>query len=146
MHAIAYRTYNPTPRAFAHPFLVDSLFRDFFPSAYAADAPTVRRARLNVAEQGNAYIVSAELPGVAKEDIKVEIEGDEISIRAEAKTVQADDAKAAQNHAVAQSFARRFSLPEEVDADAAAAKYENGVLTLTLPKKATATARQVAVQ
>jgi HSP20 family protein len=143
MHAIAYRT---APRHFARPFTVDALFRDFFNSAWAPDTQeSVRGIRLNITEQGAAYVVSAELPGVTKEDIKVEIEGAEVSISAQAKAADAAEVKASYIERPQARFARQFSLPAEVDQEGAQAKYENGVLTLTLPKRIVSAAKQVVV-
>jgi HSP20 family protein len=107
----------------------------------------VRSPALDVAEADAAYTVKLDMPGVNKEDVKVSVEGKRI-------TVQAQSAEAADTpgsdrlvycERAAQRYARTFSLPLEVNQADAGAKLENGVLTLTLPKRAQHVAAQVTV-
>jgi HSP20 family protein len=104
--------------------------------------------RINVVETEAAYLIEAELPGIAKEDVKIAVEGKRVSIEAEAKveTANEDGRKTLLSERVAKKFARSMLLPLEVDSEAAGAKLENGVLTLTLPKKAEDQPKQIAVQ
>jgi HSP20 family protein len=110
--------------------LVDDIFRGFVvgPVGFEAAAP-VRRMKVDVAEQNGEYKVVAELPGVKKEDIKVNIEGDVLHSERYFGTVS-----------------RAFRLSQEIDEARASAKYADGVLELTLPKKATAAAKQLTIQ
>lgn len=88
---------------------------------------------LDLSEDEKAWTVTLDLPGVAKEDLSVTIEGTvaRIETRAEAK----------------RQFKAAYELPQDIDAEASAAQLENGVLTLTLAKKApVSTARQVEVK
>lgn len=129
--------------------LVDDFFRGFVvrPVGFDAQAP-VRRMKVDVAEQDGDYKVVAELPGVKKEDIKVNIDGDEVSITAEARVEK--EAKEGERLLHSERYvgkiARAFRLAQEIDETRASAKYSDGVLELTLPKKAAAAAKQLAIQ
>ena len=126
--------------------LLDELFRHALAWDNAA-APTLP-LRVDVREQPEAYTLFAEVPGVKKDDIHVEIEGNEVTIRAEvragAEAKEGDEwLRRERRHGKA---ARRFALPVEVDEANATAKLADGVLELTLPKKAQAGARKITVQ
>ena len=103
--------------------------------------------RVDVRESAEAYSVAAELPGVKKEAIHVQIEGNEVTISAESAR---EDAKDGEKLLRVERFygktARRFALPQELDEDKAVAKFNDGVLELTLPKKTAVTGRKLAIQ
>ena len=103
--------------------------------------------RLDVSEKENAYVVHAEIPGVKKEDIKIEIDGNEVSISAETKNEKdlKDGDRVLRSERYYGKVSRSFTLANDVDEAAASAKYENGVLELALPKKVTAKAKVVTV-
>lgn len=115
--------------------VVDAMFNDWL-GARAAPA-LASRARLELSERDNAYEVRAELPGAKREDIAVDIDGAWVSISAktDTQTERKDGAKVLYTERSSESYARSFELPQPVDAAEANAKFENGVLTLTLPKK-----------
>lgn len=104
--------------------------------------------RMNVVETGTAYRVEAEMPGVNREDVKISVDKKRVSIEAESKvaTEVGEGEKALLTERTTRKFARAFTLASEVDDEAAAARLENGVLILTLPKKAVDQPRQIAVQ
>ena len=122
---------------FAHAF--DDLVRGFLvrPAAASAPAAVTRGVRVDVKEEGNRYLVEADLPGLKKDDIKIEIDGAVVSISAEykAESPQKDGERLVYSERRTGAVARSFELPAEIDRDAASAKYEDGVLKLTLPKK-----------
>jgi HSP20 family protein len=93
---------------------------------------------IDVTENDNAYVVKAEIPGVNKEDINVSINGNQVGISAEVKREREEKKgeKVLYSERYAGSLYRGFTLPSEVDQAKAEAKYANGVLALTLPKKA----------
>jgi HSP20 family protein len=102
---------------------------------------------LDVAETDDEVIVTAELPGLDKEDFAVDVSGERLVIRGEKKA--AIERKGRESYYAEQSygaFARTVALPCEVEADKALAKYKNGVLRLTLPKTEQARARRVQVK
>lgn len=115
--------------------LVDAMFNDWLGARTAPALAT--RARLEVSERDGAYEVRAELPGAKREDIAVDIDGAWVSISAktDSQTERKDGAKLLYTERSTESYARTFELPQPVDAAEANAKFENGVLTLTLPKK-----------
>jgi len=129
--------------------LVDDFFRGFLvqPAGFEVGVP-VRRMKIDVEEQNGEYKVVDELPGVKKEDIKVNIEGDEVSITAETRVEKEakDGERLLHSERYVGKVARAFRLAQEIDESRASAKYSDGVLELTLPKKATATAKQLTVQ
>lgn len=114
-----------------------------------ANAPTeaARSPSLVVSESDQAYTVSLEMPGVSKDDIKVAIDGRLVSVEASAAKASdaADGQRVVYRERSASSFARRFTLPIEVDQAESVAKMEHGVLKLTLPKRGAAKATQLTV-
>ena len=90
---------------------------------------------VDIFEKGDDMVISAELPGVAKEDIDVQVESNTLTLRGERKrkTEQADG-ETYRMERVYGSFVRSFRLPKTVDATRIAASFNNGVLTITLPK------------
>jgi len=129
--------------------LVDDLFKGFFvrPVAFEGrgEAP---RMKVDVAEKDGAYAISAELPGVRKEDIQVTIDGAQVTLSAESrreKEIQEDERLLHTERSYGK-VTRSFSLPQEVDEAKAEAKFRDGVLELTLPKKAAASRRQISIQ
>ncbi len=99
--------------------------------------------RVDVKESANDYQVHAELPGVAKEDIQVQIDGNRVSLSAEIK--RSNEVKEGERVLRSERYygtaSRSFQLASEIDESRAVAKYDAGVLTLTLPKKAASTRR-----
>ncbi len=104
--------------------------------------------KVDVEENDKAYTVKAEIPGVKKEDINVGIDGNVVSISAETKREKEvkEKGKLIRSERYYGSLYRSFSLGQDVDQAAATAKYADGILELTLPKKATAAARKLTVQ
>jgi HSP20 family protein len=139
---IGWRTHHEQPCTI-QPFteLRDPFSDDFFrgfalrPVFRAMDDEP--QMRLDLTEDGKNFFVKAEIPGVKKEDIKVSVDGNQVSLSAEIKkeTEEKEGAKVIRSERYYGSIARSFTLDENVDSSAASAKYEDGVLQLTLPKK-----------
>ncbi len=113
--------------------IFDDVFRDVMPSINTSFTPNAMRVDISEDEK-NIYI-DAEMPGIKKEDVKVTIEDGVLMIRGERK--QETEEKKKNYHRVERvygSFLRAFTLGENVDKDNIEAKYEDGVLHLTLPK------------
>lgn len=102
--------------------------------------------RLDVIEHEDEYVVKAEMPGVAKEDIRVSVDGNQVAIAAEVKKEHGSEGR---NTLRCERFYgqlyRSFMLDTAVDDEKADAKYENGILELRLPKKAEARSHQIEV-
>lgn len=115
---------------------VDGLLRGFFVRPF--DYEGAPHISLDVREDEKAYTVHADLPGVKKEDIEVQIEGNVVSIAAESRNEreEKEGEKVIRSERYVGRVARSFTLAVEVDDSAATAKFENGVLELVLPKKA----------
>jgi HSP20 family protein len=107
----------------------------------------VSRIRLDVDEDDTAYTIRAELPGARKEDIQVSVEGAQVSLAAEipAATHDGSGQRPLYRERTYGHVSRSFTLPQEVDSQAAAAQYRDGVLTLVLPKKAANSGRRVPI-
>lgn len=123
------------------------LFRGFLqPSKPSGNEPL--EARIDVKESKGEYVVQAELPGVNKDDIHVQIDGNRVAIQAEVKreSEQKEGERVLRSERYYGSVARSFALASEVDDAQAKARFENGVLTLTLPKKAAPEAKRLQIQ
>jgi HSP20 family protein len=124
----------------------DDLFRGFGmrPWREMESAPEIC---IDVSENDKSYIVQAELPGVKKEDIEVSVDGGQVSISAELKREtrkKEGEAELFSERFYGKTF-RSFTLPSEVESAKADAHYENGVLTLTLPKAHNGRAQKISV-
>jgi len=106
-----------------------------------------RRLRIDVKEDEKSYTVHADLPGVKKEDVQIDIDGDQVSIRAETKREKEEKKgeKLIYSERAYGMVARTFTLPTDVDAQGAKASFKDGVLELVLPKKVSAQARRITV-
>jgi HSP20 family protein len=129
--------------------LVDDLFKGFLvrPVAYEGRNDALPRMKVDVAEKNGAYLVRAELAGVKKDDIQVSIDGPQVSLSAEVRREQEDqDERVLHTERVYGKVQRSFTLPQEVDEEKAAAKFRDGILELTLPKKQAATRKPITIQ
>ncbi len=119
---------------------LDDLFRGFFvrPVDFNGTTQQPPTIKMDVKEQGDNYLVHAELPGVKKEDIHVVVDGNQVSISAEIK--QEKEIKEGERVLRSERYfgkvSRSFQLGQEIDDAKAAAKFNEGVLELTLPKRA----------
>jgi HSP20 family protein len=125
----------------------DTLERFFSPAPAGEAALSTRSPALDVVESERAYTVKLEVPGVAKEDVKVAIDGRQISVQATSQRSdeKKDGERLVYRERTESSYQRTFTLPLEVDQAEANAKLEHGVLTLTLPKRGARTAAQLTV-
>jgi HSP20 family protein len=126
----------------------DDLVKGFFlrPMRFEQQDPV--RVKVDVKEDANSYTVHAEVPGVRKEDIQVSIDGNQVAISAEVRRQKEEKQgeKILRTERHYGKVYRAFALAQDVDQEKAQAKYENGVLELTLPKKAAASTRTLTVQ
>ena len=131
--------------------IVDDLFRGFFVRPVSYDtrgALETSRLKLDVTEKNGAYQVTADLPGVKKEDIHVAIDGAQVTLTAEIKREKevTEGERVLHTERGFGKVTRSFSLPQELDETKAEAKFRDGVLELTLPKKAAVAAKRVMIQ
>jgi len=102
---------------------------------------------VDVAEHDDVYVVKVELPGVNKDDVKVTIESNILTIRGEKK--QEKEVKKENYHRVERSygsFQRSFTLPSTVKSDKIDAAYKDGILTIAVPKAEEAKPKQIYVK
>ena len=132
--------------------LFDDFFRDMAPGFYVKPLhgdplPAAASIKVDVKETDKAYTVNAEVPGVNKEDIHVSVDGNVVMLRAEVKQqdAQTKDEKVLRSERYYGAVSRSFQLPADIDQSAAKAKYDNGVLTLTLPKKLGVSSQRLAI-
>jgi len=128
--------------------LMDDFLKGFFVRPVVGEgAQAAPRMKIEVSEQDKAYKVQAELPGVKKEEIQIEIDGDQVSITAEVKQEKEvkEGARVVHSERYYGKVSRAFRLGQEIDQAGAAAKYADGVLELTLPKKAAASRKQITI-
>jgi HSP20 family protein len=112
------------------------------------ELPSEPEIRLDLTEDDKAYHVKADLPGVKKEDIAVEIEGNRVTLSAEVKREKEEKKGEAVLHSerfYGKEY-RTFELRQEIDRQKAQAKFTDGVLELTLPKSGAPTAKRITVQ
>ena len=132
--------------------LVDDLFKGFLVRPLAAEGAraveALPRMKVDVAEKNGAYLVTAELPGVRKEDIDVSIDGAQVTLTAEVKREKeaSQDERVLHSERVYGKATRSFTLPLEVDDTQAQARFRDGLLELTLPKKQAAQRKQITIQ
>ena len=129
--------------------LFDDAFDRFFGPEATNDGAPVRRPALDVSESDTQYTVTLDVPGVRREDVQVSIDGRKVAIVASAEAPAADVPQAEGSagervllrERTAARFARSFTVGQDIDEAASQARLDNGVLTLTLAKRAPATTR-----
>ena len=130
----------------------DDLLRGFFvrPVGFEGSASQAQptQFRVDVSEAEQAYTIHAEIPGVKKDDINISIDGDQVAISAEIKNEKEakDGERVLRTERYYGKVYRAFALGQPVDEDGASAKYADGILELTLPKKAAAQAKRITIQ
>ena len=139
---------RPAPATFNN-FMSDffpafpSILKDEFGNGFNGSVP------VNIHENENAFVLGVVAPGFVKEDFKIDLENDLLTISAERKEeAENKNGKEIRKEYKYSSFKRSFTLAEMVDANQIGARYVNGILTVSLPKKveAKASPKQIAVQ
>lgn len=123
---------------------LDQLFSDFDRPRFA---PTEFSPSCEFSEDKSHYHLKFDLPGVKKEDMKIEVDGNLLSVTAERREEKkSEDKKSRYSEIQYGSYSRTFTLPVTIDEKQVQAKFENGVLNLSLPKAAPSSAKQIPVQ
>lgn len=128
---------------------IDKLFRGFFRSVpFERNRAQPIAIKMDVTETEKGYTIHAEIPGVNKDDIKVTVESNQVTIGAEVKreSERKDGERVLRTERSYGSAFRSIVLPAEIDDSAAEARYDNGVLELKLNKKAAAAGRKITIQ
>lgn len=129
---------------------IPEVFRRLFQAPVLATPFAENEIRIDVRENDKQYLVSAEMPGIKKEDIRVSITGNLVSISAEVNKNQEEKEGNGNKVLVKETFhgsiSRSFSLAHEVDRKGVEAKLKDGVLLLTLPKRDSDSGHLVPIQ
>ena len=133
--------------------LFDDFFKDIAPGFYVRplhgdNLPSPSQIKVDVKETEGGYTVQAEVPGVAKEDIHVTIEGPVVALSAEVKQrdEQKRDERVLRSERYFGAVSRSFQLGQDVDEGRATARFNDGVLELTLPKKVAPQAKRLVIE
>ena len=127
---------------------IDNLFKGFMVRPlFQGSTAAAPQLKLEVSEDDKSYSIKAEIPGVKKEDIRISVDGNLVSISAEVKkeSEQKEGKKLIHSERYYGQVARSFTLDSEVDEAAAQAKYTDGVLEAILPKKQQAPAKRITI-
>ncbi len=127
---------------------LDDLFQGFFMRPVRMEGASELQMKLDVSEDDGAYTVHAEIPGVRKEDIHVDIEGSQVAISAEVKNEKEvkEGEKVLRSERCYGKVSRSFTLGQDVDEAQSQAKYNNGILELILKKKIASSAKRLSIQ
>jgi HSP20 family protein len=127
----------------------DDVFKGLFvrPMVLGTDFPAQMSIKVDVTRTDDTYSVKAEMPGVAKDDINVSVDGNLVTISGEVKKEKEEKKGKEVIHSERYygKVSRSFTLPQEVDESRVGAKYADGVLDLTLPLKAKSAGRKIAI-
>jgi len=127
---------------------VRSLIDDFLKNAFfEPEEEDSKLMAMDVIERDKEYILKANLPGIKKKDIKVYIEGDNLVLearRSEEKEEKSETMYRSERYRG--DYRRLFSIPKDWDYENISAKYENGVLNLTIPKKEIKPEKEISVK
>lgn len=127
---------------------VDDLFKGLLvrPVRFDVNALPQMQIKLDVKKADGAYVVSAELPGVKKEDIRVDVDGKEVLISAEVKKEEEKEGEEViRSERYYGRLERSFVLDADIDESRVEAKYVDGVLRLVLPLKARSSGKRIRV-
>lgn len=124
--------------------MLDQTFGGVVPQSFLSDA-TGWSPPVDIEETDDAYVIEADLPGVKREDINIEVAGNELSVTGEIKERQRKGVLRRQTRRVGR-FDYRVKLPEQVDADKIDANIDGGVLAVRVPKSARAQRRKIEVK
>lgn len=131
-----------------NPWLND-VFDSFFNDSFISDRIISRVPAVNIAETEDSYQIELAVPGLKKEDFKINLDKNVLGIAAEKKSEVSEDGKKYNRREYSySSFVRSFSLPETVDQNSIEAEYADGILSITLAKKeeAKVLSREIAVK
>lgn len=132
--------------------LFDDFLKDFTPGflvkpLQSEALPSPGQIRMDVKESDETYTIEAEVPGVAKEAIHVTIDGHTVTIKAETKQEETRSGESClRSERYYGAVSRSLTLPAGINSQQAKAHYDKGVLTLSLPKSTSSTARELTIQ
>ena len=146
MNLVRYDPWWPERRGWLNRFFTDSLFEPFLREGEELATESFVPA-VDIREEEEKYILEAELPGMKKEDVHIEVKDGVLTFSGERKSEHEEKTdkytRVERSHG---TFKRTFSLPEHVEEEKIEAAYKDGVLTMTLPKGEKAKPKQIDVK
>lgn len=126
---------------------MNKLFQNWLPKPWAFGEESIFDFKIDLSEKNNNYIVRADIPGVKKEDIRIDVHGNRVSISAEVKAQKEEkkDETLLHSERYEGRIYRSFTLDSDIDDSKAEAVYKDGVLELTLPKRQGSNGRRLTV-
>jgi HSP20 family protein len=126
---------------------IDRMFDRFRDGASVEDSGAYIRPHVDIVEEDVRYLVTMELPGVEKKDVKITVAGDVLTVRGEKKQkTEAKEDGIRRFERTYGSFERSFNLPQTVKSDGIDAEFHDGVLTIAIPKAEEAVPKQIDVR
>ncbi len=124
---------------------LDQVLSSFLDGCVCApeEKTSAKTPAVNVSETDEKYVVEAELPGIAKEELDISVIGDTVTIEGERKETTQENASARRREFSYGKFARKLQFRHNLDPDAVEATFKDGVLTLSLPKAKDARPRKI---
>ena len=141
--------YNPANEFVTLRDAMDALFQDSFVRPWLTGGAAAQgNMAVDLYETQNEFVVKAVVPGIRPDDIDIQVVGDSVSIKAEAREDRPAEGTTVlyRERSFSGQVCRNFRLPTEVDANRADARFENGILTLTLPKAESARPKQIKIK
>jgi len=130
---------------FDYPRMFDNLLQDFVVGDFTSAVKSF--PAIDVAEHENEFVLLAEMPGVKKEDLKLTVENNALTLSGMRKPYEIpQDARVLLNEVRVREFSRSIEFPSDVEVDKIAAELQNGLLRVVLPKAEEAKPKQIAVE
>ncbi len=138
IHRPAFRTVDPFARFFESVFAPANLAGNDKAAEPVADTPTASwRPRADISETDTTYIVRADIPDTPRENVSITLEDNVLTLAGSRQSVSEHaDERSLRVERFSGSFDRRFTLPEDADEEGISAAFDNGVLTIRIPRKA----------
>lgn len=137
--------------------LFNDLFGDFADDGYMMPSINLKKVfqapKVDIKENSDAYTLQMDLPGKTDKDVKIELNHNVLTIsseksedKKEEKSEKKEDGKWLVKERSYQKFSRSFTLPDDVEAEKVAAEVKNGVLTVTMPRKALPAPKRISIK
>ncbi|RKY78856.1 Hsp20/alpha crystallin family protein [candidate division KSB1 bacterium] len=134
--------YNPLRNLMTNAFDVDRFFDDF----WFGDTDSVWSPTVDIAENENSYEIKVDVPGMKKKDLNISFKDNVLTLSGEKKEEKEDKGKNFfRKERVYGKFQRSFRIPQDIDPEKIKAKYEDGVLTVEVPKTESTKAKEIAI-
>ena len=145
MTQLTRRTPNRTVRDLQRE--VDSIFDQFFGRGSDDDTSAVWAPRTDLSETDDAFRIRLDVPGMTKDDIAINLQNNTLTVSGERSSERQEDGEEyVRVERAFGTFHRTFTLPDAVDPDRVEATYDEGVLTINVPKTEKSTRRQIEIQ